>query len=146
VNLLKINKKVEEQKYIHTLISVSKSIFPYPLILAVTYIITYMLFPGPSFNKTFDNMEVSWSVMLMLLYFNVGDSIGKIYAALDGVFNKYSLFYLFIARIIFVLPITVMANGLDHDSPLINNHYFPFINQFIFGFTNGICISNYHLS
>lgn len=139
----KESEQVEEQRYFHTLLQVSKTIFPYPLVLVVTLATTYILFPGPSFDKTFDNMEKSWSVMLILLYFNVGDSIGKFYAGMEGAFNKYSLIFLFIARIFFAVPITVMANGMDIDSPWINNNYFPFINQFLFGFTNGLCISNH---
>jgi len=34
-----------------------------------------------------------------------------------------------------------MANGADKDDPMINNYVFPFINQLLFGFTNGFCIS-----
>ena len=39
-----------------------------------------------------------------------------------------------------------MANGEDTDDPMINNYVFPFINQLLFGFTNGFCISNYLLT
>jgi len=35
-----------------------------------------------------------------------------------------------------------MANGTDQNDSLVNNSVFPFINQLLFGITNGFCISN----
>jgi hypothetical protein len=119
----------------------SKEIFPYPWIIMFTFVITFTLFPGPSFDKTFEGLEISWSVLIMVTSYNIGDTVGKYAAGIDGAFNKYSLFFIFFARLIFFIPITVMATGKDESDPLLNNYFFPFFNQFLFAVTNGFCIS-----
>lgn len=106
-----------------------------------TFVITFTLFPGPSFDKTFDGLDVSWSVAIMLLFYNIGDTVGKYSADFSWAFNKYSLIFIFFARLIFFLPITVMATGNDKDDASMNNYFFPFFNQLLFAITNGFCIS-----
>lgn len=78
-----------------------------------TFVITFTLFPGPSFDKTFDDLEVSWSVLILVVSYNIGDTVGKYAAGINGAFNKYSLIFIFIARLVFFIPITVMATGKD---------------------------------
>ena len=53
------------------------AIFPIPLILMLNFIITFILFPGPSLKKTFPEIPISWSVIFFLLSYNAGDTIGK---------------------------------------------------------------------
>lgn len=78
-----------------------------------TFVITFTLFPGPSLDKTFDDLEVSWSVLIMITSYNIGDTVGKYTAGINGAFNRYSLFFIFFARLLFFVPITVMATGND---------------------------------
>lgn len=118
-----------------------KDIFPFPLILIVNYIITFMLFPGPTLSKTFPSIPIPWSNVIFLLAYNIGDTVGKFVAGLDSIFNKYSLIYSFFGRAVFYLPIIVMADGTDLDDELLNNLVFPFVNQFLFGVTNGFVTS-----
>lgn len=117
------------------------NIFPYPLVLIANYIITFMLFPGPSLSKTFPGMSMSWSVVTFLMAYNTGDTVGKYLGSIDNIFNKYSLLFALFSRCIFFLPIIVMSNGSDGDDILLNNYIFPFLNQFLFGVTNGFVTS-----
>lgn len=108
-----------------------------------TFVITFTLFPGPSLDKKIDGLDTSWSVILILLMYNIGDTVGKYSAEINNIFNRYSLFFLFFSRLIFFLPITFMGTNSDskNDDYLINNYFFPFFNQLLFGITNGFCIS-----
>jgi equilibrative nucleoside transporter 1/2/3 len=107
-----------------------------------TFVVTFTLFPGPSFDKRFDDLAVSWSVVIILFFYNLGDTVGKYVADFKGAFNKYSLIFIFFARLIFFIPITAMATGADKDDASMNNYFFPFFNQLLFAITNGFCISN----
>lgn len=78
-----------------------------------TFVITFILFPGPTFSKTFDGLDISWSVIIFLISYNIGDTTGKYSAEFNGAFNKYSLIFIFFARLIFFFPITIMADGAD---------------------------------
>lgn len=120
---------------------ISIAIFPYPFIIMLTFVITFILFPGPTLSKTFDNFNVSWSVIIFLISYNIGDTLGKTVAEFKNVFNTKSLNFVFAGRLVFFLTITIMANKTDVDDPLINNYVFPYLNQFLFAFTNGFCIS-----
>jgi hypothetical protein len=90
-----------------------KDIFPFPLILICNYIITFTLFPGPTLSKTFASMPIPWSVVTFLMAYNIGDTVGKYAAEITGIFNKYSLIYAFFGRMVFYLPIIILANGSD---------------------------------
>jgi len=118
------------------------TIFPYPFIIMLTFVITFALFPGPTLSKTFEDVNVSWSVIIFLLVYNIGDTLGKYSAEFKNIFNVKSLNFVFVGRLIFFFTITIMANKSDAEDPMINNYVFPYINQFIFAFTNGFCISN----
>lgn len=107
----------------------------------LTFVITFILFPGPTLSKTFSDLDVSWSVVLFLISYNIGDTIGKYSAEFNNIFNTKSLNFLFFGRLVFFFTITVMANGTDVEDPMINNYVFPFINQLLFAITNGFCIS-----
>jgi hypothetical protein len=116
-------------------------ILPYPFIILFTFIITFTLYPGPSFHKVAPGLDNTWSVLVYNLVYAFGDTVGRLAVDRKGSFNKKSLVYIFLARLIFFFPITIMATGADIGDILIDNNVFPFINQFIFAFTNGFCIS-----
>jgi hypothetical protein len=141
---VKEEERVEKQKYLITMKETFVNIFPYPLILIANYIVTFMLFPGPTLSKTFPGMPVSWSVITFLLSYNIGDTVGKYLGSIDNIFNKYSLIFSLFARIIFFLPIIVLADGTAEEDSLLNNFIFPFMNQFLFGVTNGF-VTSIHL-
>lgn len=91
----------------------SSKLFPYPYLILLNFVITFMLFPGPTLRKTFPSVANSWSVVIFLFSYNIGDAIGKYMGEIKDIFNKASLIYIFFCRLIFFLPIVVMANGSD---------------------------------
>ena len=106
-----------------------------------TFVVTFILFPGPSFTRTFDNINPTWAVIIFNICYNVGDFVGKYSAEINGAFNHKSLIYAFFSRFIFFFTITFMAMGSDKGDPLTDNDFFPYFNQLLFGTTNGFCIS-----
>ena len=118
-------------------------IVPYPLLILGTFIVTFILFPGPTFSRKFDSDVINgtWAIILLNLSFNLGDTTGKYTAELKNAFNPVSLYYMFFSRFFFFLTITFMATYADKGDVLTDNVVFPFINLFLCGFTNGFCLS-----
>jgi hypothetical protein len=114
---------------------------PYPIIIMLNYVITFVLFPGPCFSKKVGTLDITWCVIIYNLAYNLGDTLGKYLAGIPGFFNHKTLMYSFFLRLFFFLPITAMAVGADDGDSLIDNYFFPFFNMFIFAVTNGIVTS-----
>lgn len=106
-----------------------------------TFVVTFTIFPGPIFTKTFDSINGTWSVIIFNLVYNIGDTVGKYGAEIKGIFNHKSVIYLTIARIIFIYPVTFMAMKSDIGDDLTDNVVFPFVNNLLFAITNGFCIN-----
>ena len=109
----------------------------------MTFTVTFTIFPGPIFTKTFGDINGTWSVILLNLAYNLGDLLGKFGAEINRIFNKKSLIYLVISRMIFIYPVTFMAMKADKGDPLTYNNWFPFVNTFLFAITDGFCISKF---
>jgi len=135
-------EKIEGQNYFRTLFDTGKTILPYPLVIMLNYVITFILFPGPCFSKQVGALDITWCVIIYNLAYNLGDTCGKYLAGMPGFFNHKALLYSFFLRLFFFLPITVMAVGADGGDSLIDNYFFPFFNMFLFAVTNGIVTSN----
>lgn len=118
------------------------NILPYPLLIFGSFAITFTLFPGPVFTRTFSNISVSWSILIFNFCYNFGDTIGKFLAEIKGFMNHASVIYLFFVKFFFIFTITFLAKNLDKGDISTDNDYFPFINQILFGLSNGICVSN----
>jgi len=88
-------------------------------------------------------MNAAWSTIIMLFFYNIGDTLGKYSAEFKNIFNVKSLNYIFFGRLIFIFTISVLDTSASEDNVLVQNYIFPFLNQFIFAFTNGFCISTF---
>lgn len=108
--------------------------------LLSNYVITFFVFPGPTTLKTF-NFSATWSAIIFVMMFNLGDISGKYMVVFKGIFNKASTIYLLLARLYFVFTITILATRAVDNDILMNNVVFPFINQFLFGLSNGLLTS-----
>lgn len=84
-----------------------KAINPYPVYIAVDFIITFMLFPALTFEKKM-NMNGTWAVLIFNLMYNIGDTVGKTIGDFRKSFNSYSILYIFLARLFFFYTIPVM--------------------------------------
>lgn len=100
-----------------------------------------MLFPDLTLRKK-TSLGGVWTSIMLLIMFNLGDLLGKIAGDFRGIFNAVSTIYLFFTRFYFFYTIPLMDKSFTQEDTLLNNDYFPFINQLLFAFTNGLVISN----
>ena len=121
------------------------SIRPYPIFIFFNYVITFMLFPNLSLARTTD-LPAIWTILLFLFIYNLGDFVGKIIGDFRGSFNTSSMTFLFFSRIFFFYTIPMMVASATQKDHLLNNNFFPFINQFLFAVTNGLVTSKYLLT
>jgi hypothetical protein len=99
-----------------------------------------MLFPNLTLlGKT--GYSKTWSSIMFLIMYNIGDFAGKLICDYRWSFNAISTKYLFVGRLFFFFTIPILTKTVINDDYLLNNNIFPFINQFLFAFTNGIVIS-----
>jgi hypothetical protein len=134
-------ERIENQNYFKTLYETTFKITPYPFIIMFVFVITFTLFPGPTFARAIPGLAPTWSIIIFNIVYNIGDTVGKYSAEIKGGFNPQSLVFMFFSRLFFFFTITFMAMGLDEDDPSTNNVFFPYLNQLLFAFTNGFCIS-----
>ena len=128
--------------YFKILFITGKAIFPYPILIFINYIITFLVFPNLSIKKKYEDLDFVWSSLLFLFTYNVGDTIGKFLCDYRWTFNKHSVFYMFITRGYFILVIPLLATTYFDDDSLINNYVFPYLVQLLFSITNGVVTSN----
>ena len=88
-----------------------QSIHPYPLYIALNYVITFILFPALTVEKKM-NMDAVWATLIFLLMYNLGDTAGKSIGGIRWVFNKYTVFYMFLARFFFFYTIPIMDSAI----------------------------------
>lgn len=105
-----------------------------------------MLFPGLSVAKEFDGMSFTWSSLIIILFYQIGDTVGKFVCDYRKTFNSLSVIYVFCSRAYFFVSIPLMATSTLNDDVLINNYFYPCFNQFLFALTNGILTSNFFLT
>jgi hypothetical protein len=74
--------------------------------------------------------------------YNLGDFAGKLICDIRWIFNPISTKYLFVCRIFFFYTIPIMTKDVIKSDYLLFNNIFPFVNQFLFAFTNGLVVSN----
>lgn len=56
---------------------INKLAFPIPLLVLILYCQTYMMFPGIALKKHFDPNFRELGVAIILLSFNIGDTLGR---------------------------------------------------------------------
>lgn len=79
------------------------------------------------------------------MMYNIGDFAGKLAGDFRSFFNSRSIKFLFYSRLFFFYSIPLMTKSFTQEDHLLNNDVFPFFNQFLFAFTNGLVISNLFL-
>ena len=122
-----------------------KFIHPYPLYIFLNYVITFMLFPNLSLART-TALPPVWSILLFLVVYNLGDFAGKIIGDFRGSFNATSMTYLFFSRFFFFYTIPMMVASVTQEDHVLNNSFFPYLNQFLFSLTNGLVTSTLFLT
>lgn len=113
---------------------------PYPLFIFFNFIITFMLFPDLTLSKT-TALSPTWSSIVFLMAYNIGDFAGKTMGDWRKSFNEKSITFLFFSRLFFFYTIPMMVKSFTQEDHILNNNFFPYFNQFLFAFTNGFVIS-----
>lgn len=132
--------------YFNILYITGKAIFPYPILVFITYIVTFLVFPNLSIRKKYEDLDFVWSSLLFLFTYNVGDTIGKFVCGYRWTFNKHSVFYMFATRAYFIIAIPLLATNTFDDDSLVNNYVYPFLVQLLFSITNGVVTSIFVLT
>lgn len=73
--------------------------------------------------------------------FNSGNLLGKIVGGQRVFVNSFTAAYMIVARLFFFYTIPFMDTRKGFDDILLNNNYFPFVNQAIFAFSSGMLLS-----
>ena len=60
---------------------INKIAFPIPFLVLILYCQTYMMFPGIALKKQFYPSFREWGVAIILLCFNVVDTLGRWFGA-----------------------------------------------------------------
>lgn len=113
---------------------------PYPVMIMVNFIITFLLFPNISFQVQ-TSLSTGWKILLLNLMYNLGDFSGKLTGDFRTTFNSLSIKYLLCTRLFFFYTIVLLVKSFTESDILLHNNIFPFFNMFLFAFTNGFVIS-----
>lgn len=100
-----------------------------------------MLFPDLTVKIKF-HFNPSWSAIIFIFLFALGDTLGKILIEIKNTFNLQSNRYLIISRLAFYFIIPAMASQSQHlqDDYLLHNDVFPFVVLFVFGVSGGLVL------
>ena len=77
------------------------------------YIITFILYPDITIRKKFDWDEI-WSGVILILVYNIGDTLGRLLGDRRWTFNSKSSIYGMLSRLYFLISITILANGVEN--------------------------------
>lgn len=132
-------KQIEKEENAHGkgygfVLNVFKKIQPMPILVTLIYIQTFMLFPGVALTKLAMS-DPAWNADLLVLVYNLGDSVGKYLAGFRSAYNKVSTTVLVLGRFLFYLSFLVMATS--DNAFIISSTWFAFVNMFIFAASNG---------
>ena len=141
-------KEVEAEK--STLISVYKKIWLHAWSVLLVFFITFLVFPGVIIadgTKLCFCSDVTWSVVLMITFFNIFDTCGRFSPNLFKIFSKKTLWVAVLGRLdriirnlirtIFVMFYLFIAYRVGE--VFFCSTAWKMINIILFAFTNGYC-------
>lgn len=112
---------------------------PYSFLMILINIQTFLLFPGLALSYSLFNLQKAWNEVILLLLFNVFDTIGR-YCSLYKIFyRKYQISVVIMLRFLFIGSFIVLFK--KENIGFINNAYFAIGNMAIFAFSNGYLIT-----
>lgn len=126
---------IEDQKSVSFIFKVFKKIQPFPLLVFLIYVQTFMLFPGVALKRQLSSLKnPAWSATIMILTFNIGDTIGK-YLGNFRFYNKINTTIFVLFRFIFFASyICIVVTDAD----VITDDWFMVINMLVFAIMNGL--------
>lgn len=81
---------------------------PYPLLIFLSFCITFMLFPNLALAKKMQFGTV-WTSIYLIIAFNLGDLLGKLAGDFRSNFNSESIIYLVAVRFFFYFTFPLLV-------------------------------------
>lgn len=81
---------------------------PFPLLIFLSFCITFTLFPNIALAKKMQFGTV-WTSIYLIICYNMGDLVGKLTGDFRNNFNSESIIYLVAARFYFYFTFTLLV-------------------------------------
>lgn len=112
-----------------------KSIMPIPLLLFLLFIQTMCFFPGYALKKNLAGVGPNWSCILLILVFNVGETLGKYITLLWMKLSRNTAYILVFSRFLFFGSFYYLVHGEEFF--FFNEDLLIIMNLFLFSFSQG---------
>lgn len=136
------SKTEENPNTIKSFLEIVKDTLSIDILLCVTYIVTFTVFPGTCLKPRFFSLKNGWSSTTVMLIFNIFDTIGRQILSFFKP-RKCILYVVALSRIILVitLPLNVFSDRSEKFGDRTGNGIFLVINMILLSFTNGLASS-----
>ena len=132
----------ENPNTIKSFLEIVKDTLSIDILLCVTYIVTFTVFPGTCLKPRFFSLKNGWASTTVMLIFNIFDTIGRQILSFFKP-RKSILYVVALSRIILVitLPLNVFSDRSEKFGDRTGNGIFLVINMILLSFTNGLASS-----
>ena len=136
------SKTEENPNTIKSFFEIVKDTLSIDILLCVTYIVTFTVFPGTCLKPRFFSLKNGWASTTVMLIFNIFDTIGRQILSFFKP-RKSILYVVALSRIILVitLPLNVFSDRSEKFGDRTGNGIFLVINMILLSFTNGLASS-----
>ena len=136
------SKTEENPSTIKSFLEIVKDTLSIDILLCVTYIVTFTVFPGTCLKPRFFSLKNGWASTTVMLIFNIFDTIGRQILSFFKP-RKSILYVVALSRIILVitLPLNVFSDRSEKFGDRTGNGIFLVINMILLSFTNGLASS-----
>ena len=136
------SKTEENPNTIKSFLEIVKDTLSIDILLCVTYIVTFTVFPGTCLRPRFFSLKNGWASTTVMLIFNIFDTIGRQILSFFKP-RKSILYVVALSRIILVitLPLNVFSDRSEKFGDRTGNGIFLVINMILLSFTNGLASS-----
>ena len=110
------------------------------LLMVILMIQFSMLFPGLVFAKKVKFLEDAWKNTVILLIFNICDVLGKFGTLFRGLYNKNTVLYIAVFRMLFFGIFITTAT--TENVPVIDENWFFFLSIVLLGLTGGFSVGS----
>ena len=132
----------ENPNTIKSFLEIVKDTLSIDILLCVTSIVTFTVFPGTCLKPRFFSLKNGWASTTVMLIFNIFDTIGRQILSFFKP-RKSILYVVALSRIILVitLPLNVFSDRSEKFGDRTGNGIFLVINMILLSFTNGLASS-----
>ncbi|KAM3130937.1 hypothetical protein pb186bvf_016960 [Paramecium bursaria] len=127
---------LDQMGLINVLFWINKIAFPIPIMIMLLYIQTFLMYPGITLKKQFDDNFADWGITILIFSYNVGDTVGKSFAG-TGLYNQTCLIITFLLRFLFLFPYIMIAKNV------LEQNWLSYLNTFMFAVLNGFITTGF---